>query len=155
MSASPSLDLVIRVATDCRNVAARALAGSRNQANEAQRKLEMLARYRDDYVGRLNGGPEGGNTDPVRMANTRAFIHKLEQAIVQQQGEVDTRESVAEGCFHKMTAKGKHLRSLETLRDRRDHEAARVASRQEQKRTDEFGARAARLGGAALNLRAS
>jgi flagellar FliJ protein len=155
MSTNPSLDLVIRVSTDRRNGAALALAGSRRQTEEAQRKLEMLSSYHRDYLARMHGGKDAGGTDPVRIANLRAFIDKLEYAIAQQQREVEACESYSNVCFHLLTAKGKALKSLEALRDRRADEAGRAETRNEQKRTDEFGARAARNGGATLDYRSA
>lgn len=153
MSTNPTLNLVIRVSTDRRDGAALALAATRRQTDDAQRKLEMLARYHHEYVARMNSGDGAGDTDPVRIANTRAFIDKLEQAIAQQQREVEICESHLSVCLHMLTDKEKKLKSLEILQDRRQSEAGRAESRREQKRTDEFGARAARNGGATLDYR--
>lgn len=150
MSMMPSLDLVIHVSTDRRNAAALGLAGSRRQTDEARRKLEMLARYHHDYLSRMNSG-----NDAVRMTNTRAFIDKLEHAMSQQRCEIEACESYSNACFHLLSAEEKKLKSLEMLRDRRGAEAKRVEGRREQKRTDEYGARAARTGGASLNFRAA
>ena len=153
MTVTQSLDLVIRVAADRRDAAALALAGSRRQVEAARRKLEMLSRYLQEYLARTNGGMQAGGTDPVRVANTRAFIDKLDQAILQQQAEVATCDTHAAGCLRDLTARETTLKSLETLRERRADEARRDESRREQKRTDEFGARAARNGGATLDFR--
>jgi flagellar FliJ protein len=155
MPTSPSLDLVLRISTDCRDGAALALAGSRRQTEEAHRKLEMLSRYHHDYLVRMDGRMATGGTDPVRIANTRAFIDKLEDAITQQQCEVEACESYSNVCFHLLISKEKKLKSLETLRDRRANEACRAERRREQKRTDEFGAHAARNGGATLDYRSA
>jgi flagellar FliJ protein len=155
MPTSPSLDLVLRISTDCRDGAALALAGSRRQTEEAQRKLEMLTRYHHDYLARMDGRMVTSGTDPVRIANARAFIDKLEDAITQQQCEVDACESYSNVCFHLLISKERKLKSLETLRDRRVNEARRAERRQEQKRTDEFGAHAARNGGARLDYRSA
>jgi flagellar FliJ protein len=155
MPTRQGLDLVIRVATDRRDGAALALAGSRRQAEEAHRKLETLSRYLQGYRARMNGGLEAGRTDPVRMANTRAFIQKLEHAIAQQQREVDARDSHSKVCTGLLNAKEMKLNSLQTLRERQADEARRAEGRREQKRTDEFGARAARNGGATLDFRSA
>jgi flagellar FliJ protein len=155
MSTHKALDLVIRVSTDRRNGAALALAGSRRQTAEARCKLDTLARYLRDYLARMNGGLEAASTDPVRIANTRAFIDKLEHAIAQQQREVDARASNSDVCTHLLNAKEMKLNSLQTLRERQDSEARGTESRREQKRTDEFGARAARNGGASLDFRSA
>jgi flagellar protein FliJ len=148
MSAPASLNLVIHVSTDRRDGASLGLAGSRRQVDEARRKLDMLCRYRHDYLARMNDG-----TDAVRIAGARAFIEKLEHAIAHQQREVEACESYSNGCFHLLNAEEKKLKSLEMLRDRRLKEAGRSEHRREQKRNDESGARAARNGGTNLNYR--
>jgi len=155
MSTKQSLDLVIHISAERRNSAALGLAGSRRQTDEAKRKLDQLHRYRNDYLGRLNGSNEAGNTDLVRMANTRAFLDKLEQAIGQQQSEIEACESYANACFHVLSAEEKKLKSLETLREHRVQEIGRARNRQDQKRTDEFGARASRSGGASFEYRSA
>lgn len=148
MSDHTSLSLVIQVSTDRRNVASLGLAGSRRQTEEAKRKFDMLCRYRHDYLARMNDGP-----DSVRIASARAFIEKLEHAMAHQEREVEACESYATVCFQQLNVEEKKLKSLEMLRDRRLKEAGYCEKRHEQKRSDEFGARAARNGGAALDYR--
>jgi flagellar FliJ protein len=155
MATNQSLDLLIHVSTDRRNSAALSLAGSRRQTEEAQRKMDMLSRYRHDYLARMNSGDAAGGTDPVRIANTRAFIDKLEQAIAQQQREIEACESYSNACFHLLNAEEKKLKSLETLRERRTKEAGRAEGRREQKLSDEAGARAARSRGTTLDFRSA
>lgn len=155
MSANASLILVIQVSTDRRNSAALGLAGSRRQTEEARRKMEMLSRYRQDYPSRMNGNHRTDGTDPVRMANTRAFLDKLEHAISQQHRDIEACESYSNACFHLLNAEEKKLKSLELLRDRRAKEARHVESRREQKNTDESSARAARNSSTALGLRSA
>lgn len=150
MSANQSLDLVIQVSTDRRNGAALGLAGSRRQTDEAQRKMEMLSRYRQDYLSRMNSNSRTDGTDPVRMTNTRAFLDKLEHAITQQQHDIEACESYSNACFHLLNVEERKLKSLEILRDRRTNEAGRIENRREQKLTDEFGARKAHSNSAAL-----
>lgn len=152
MSAAQSLDLVIRLATDRRDAAALELAGSRRQGEAARRKLEMLSRYLDEYLARTNGGMQAGGTDPVRVANTRAFIDKLDQAIALQQREVEACEAKSASRLQVLTTTETGLKSLEMLRDRRIGECRRDENRREQKRSDEFGARAARSGGSMLDF---
>lgn len=101
----------------------------------------------------MNNGADSAGTDPVRLANARAFIDKLDCAIAQQQREVHACENYSNACFHLLTTKEKKLKSLEMLRDRRAGEAVRAENRQEQKRNDEYAARAALSGGATLDYR--
>lgn len=153
MSHAPPLDLIIQVSTDRRNGAAVALAGSRRQAGETQRKLQMLARYRDDYLARIQAGTHSGGTDAVRIANARAFVEKLDQALAQLRRELEACESHASACLELLIANERKLHALQALRERRVQRAGRAETQREQKRSDEFGARAARNGGAILDFR--
>ena len=153
MSNGHSLELVIHVSTERRDGAALALASSRRCAAEAQRKLDMLARYYHDYLLQMGKCELDDRTDSVRLSNARAFILKLEQAIEQQQREVESCDSRSSDCFRLLSADERKLKSLETLRDRRTTESACAERRLEQKRTDEYGARAALTGGATLDCR--
>jgi flagellar FliJ protein len=153
MAFNPVLDLVIQVSTDRRDGAALALAGSRRQADEAQRKLDLLSRYHHDYLVRINEGTTGGHTDVGRIANNRAFIAKLESAIAQQEREMEACESYLNACYHQLSAEEQKLKSLETLRERRSKLMRLKEGRRDQGRTDEFAARAARLGDSIFNNR--
>jgi len=155
MSTKPPLDLIIRVSTERRDTAALSLAGSRRQTDEATRKLDMLSQYRRDYLGRMNAGESAGSTDPVRMSNIRAFLDKLDHALTQQQHEVAACESYVNACFHLLNAQEKKLKSLEMLRDQRACELDHRERCRDQKRNDEYAARAARTGGATLDFRSA
>jgi len=153
MSKNPPLNLIIRVSAERRDTASLSLAGSRRQTDEATRKLAMLNQYRRDYLGRMNSTNSVGNTDPVRMSNIRAFLDKLDNAVIQQQHEVQACESYVNACFHLLNVQEKKLKSLEMLRDQRACESDHRERCRDQKRNDEYAARAARTGGATLDFR--
>jgi flagellar protein FliJ len=144
MANQASLDLVIHVSTDRRNGAALGVAGSRRQTEEAQRKLTMLSQYLNEYAARINGDHGTATTDPTRIANARAFVEKLEAAVSQQGRETAACQTHADACSRVLVAEERKLRSLELLREHRAREAGRAEGKREQKRTDEFAARAAR-----------
>lgn len=147
MSTTQTFEFLIQLAADKRDLAARALAGSRRQAEDAHHKLEMLSGYYRDYLARMHGATTAGATDPVRIANYRAFVDKLEQALLQQQRETEACESYANACFHRLCAEEKKLKVLQAVHGRRADEAKRGIARHEQKRMDEFAARSASNGG--------
>ena len=123
-----------------------------------RRKMyEFFARrfavLRDDFNAAPNRALEPASTDPVRMANTRAFIDKLDTAIAQQQREVDVADARVTEATHAVQGAEMRLKALERLRERRDAEQMRVENRREQIRTDAYAARAAREGGASLEGR--
>jgi flagellar FliJ protein len=155
MSKTQTFEFLIQLAVEKRDLAARALAGSRRQAEDAHRKLDMLSRYHRDYLARVHNADAGGGTDPVRIANYRAFIDKLELALHQQQRDTEACESYSNACFHRLQGEEKKLRSLQTAHGRRADEAKRSAGRFEQKRMDEFAARAASSGASRFNLKSA
>ncbi len=146
MSSTQTFEFLIQLAIEKRDLAARALAGSRQQADDAKRKLEMLSNYHRDYLARMHQADGSGATDPVRIANFRAFTDKLEQALKQQERETEACESYANACFHRLHAEEKKLKALQMAQGRRADEARRGAARVEQKRSDEFAARAVATG---------
>ena len=131
----------------------KSMTSARQLVDAAARKLEMLSKYRDDYLGNANRGLEPGFTDPVRMLNARAFIDKLDAAITQQQREVDGASTRAATARNAVQAAEVRLKSLETLRDRRNEVTQRIETRREQGRSDAQSARMARDGGASLEMR--
>lgn len=161
MSTTQTFEFLIQLAVEKRDLAARALAGSRRQAEDAQRKLEMLTQYHRDYLARMHSGHggDGGDganaTDLVRMANYRAFTDKLEKALLQQRRETEACESYANACFHRLQGEERKLKSLQTAHGRRAEEARRGVARFEQKRMDEFAARASSNGGGKYDYNAA
>ena len=155
MSTTQTFEFLIQLAMEKRDQAARALAGSRRQAEDAHRKLDMLARYHSDYLARMHSAGAVGATDPVRIANYRAFTDKLEKALQQQQRETEACESYANACFHRLQGEEKKLKSLQMAHGRRAEEVRRGGVRVEQKRSDEFAARAASTGGGNFEFRSA
>lgn len=147
MSTTQTFEFLIQLAVEKRDLAARALAGSQRQAEDAQRKLEMLTQYHRDYLARMHSGDVANATDLVRITNYRAFIDKLEKALLQQRRETEACESYANVCFNRLQGEARKLKSLQTAHGRRAEEARRGVARFEQKRMDEFAARAASNGG--------
>lgn len=153
MAAENSLDLVIRITAERRDSAVQALTEARRRHDDADKKLQLLVRYRDEYLASANRGPEAAVTDPVRISNTRAFITKLEAAVRQQKDEVDASFSRVGARAKALQGAEVRLRSLEILRERRDEVARKTESRREQTRSDAFAARSSRQGGGTLELR--
>jgi flagellar FliJ protein len=108
--------------------------------DESQGKRDMLASYRDEYRARLDAAARHGAA-LATLANFRAFVARLDDAVAQQEGEAAFwRERVAEARA-RWRGERRSLDAYAALSDRRAERAARAEARRDQRRQDEFAAR--------------
>ena len=135
-----SFDTLIQLSQNKSDTAAIRLAQVTNQLADSEQKGKMLASYRDDYRARLDAAALRGAT-AAELANFRAFIAKLDEAVGQQEREIAFwREQMAQ-ARSAWQAEQQQLQSYTTIATRRRSEFARVAARREQKSQDEFASR--------------
>ncbi|HEY4372983.1 MAG TPA: flagellar export protein FliJ [Burkholderiales bacterium] len=136
-----AFDTLIELSQTKSDNAAVRLAKVTTQFTESEQKSRMLRGYRDDYRTRLEAAAKHGAT-AADLANFRAFIAKLDEAVTQQNNdEAFWREQVARAKTE-WQAEQKQLQSYTTIATRRRSEHDRAQARREQKAQDEFAARA-------------
>jgi flagellar protein FliJ len=86
MTRSEKLKPAARVAESREHDAARALGVSQRRLTELETKLEELYRYRDEYAERL--ARSNGSLDAGQLADFRAFLTRLNEAIAYQEARV-------------------------------------------------------------------
>lgn len=120
--------------------AARALGVAIAKQQEAQRTLEMLRQYRNDYTARFQQALMTGVTGAL-LRNQQNFLSKIDAAIDGQQKIVQQAEqTVNQQRLHWQSCDRERL-SYDTLYQR-EIAAERVRqSKREQKETDEAAAR--------------
>lgn len=120
--------------------AARRLGQLLSSEQEGQRKLDLLAQYRDEYHARFLEAAKDGMT-PDQWQNFRAFLDKLDEAIAQQQRAVAiSRQLTAKGQQAWLDQRGK-AKAYDTLSDRHRAHEQRREGRIEQHATDEHAAK--------------
>lgn len=107
-----------------------------------ERQAEQLRAYRDEYLQRAP--TRGGRAAGIDMLRThRDFMQRLEQAAVQQRGQLEAAERDAAVLSAALIAEETRVAAIRKLIERRTQEATRHAARREQRRTDEDAQRAA------------
>ena len=142
MASTLPFDALLGLAQDALDVATKQLGATTAMRTNAQRQLDMLADYRQDYLVRLQDMMSQGMASSD-CQNYQRFITTLDNAL-QQQRDVLLRADadLAQSREHWQQAQRKH-NAFDTLqvRDRRARQA--VEARREQRVTDEFAGRSA------------
>ena len=141
-----SFDTLIDLSQTKSDNAAVRLAKITGQLNESEQKSRMLQGYRDDYRTRLEETARRGGA-AADLANFRAFIAKLDEAVAQQANEEQFWRENSDRARAEWQAEQKQLQSFTTIATRRRTQIERAENRRDQKNMDEFAARAT---GAAL-----
>lgn len=138
-----AFDTLIELAQNKSDTAAIRMAKTATQLGAAEQKAQMLCGYRDDYRARLDAASLRG-APIAELTNFRAFLARLDEAVVQQQAETAFWRDQSARARTDWQAEQKELQSYTTIATRRRSEIARVQAKREQKATDEFAARAGR-----------
>ena len=136
-----SFDTLIDLSQTKSDNAAVRLAKVMAQLGESEQKSRMLQGYRDEYLARMDAAARRGASG-ADLANFRAFIAKLDEAVAQQANEEQFWRENSDRARAEWQAEQKQLQSFTTIATRRRGEFARAQNRREQKATDEFAARA-------------
>lgn len=117
---------------------AEMLAGLRDSEN----RLAMLMNYRDEYRNKMNASTQNG-VSVVQLSNFRTFLARLEEAVAQQQADVEHWRIAVDRSRDAWREAEKRARSYGVLNDRRNERTRSAAARVEQKQNDEYAARLA------------
>ena len=137
---SGKYQLLIHLAEERQQAAAERMSLAQNRLNEARARLEQLDAFREEYRQRLVGGG-GKGMSIVQYQDFRRFLSRLDEAMVQQQQDLDrsTQRFVMERQAWQMEYK--KLKAYEKLLQREQEREAREEARRQQKQTDEFATR--------------
>src|SRR5690606_19770141 len=139
MANSRPLDILIDLARDHADEAARQLQQLTAARRSAENKLSMLMEYRQDYAQRLQVATQGGLT-ATNYHNFRQFIATLDEAISQQNKAVAQIDLKIERGRDHWNEEKRKLNSFETLQSRQARQQALRENRQEQRFNDEISA---------------
>jgi flagellar FliJ protein len=141
MTRSQRLDPLLRIKQQRQDDAAREVAERERAAAEQQARLDMLRRYAEEYA----VTPAGNTTiAPALLANRLAFREKLDAAVQQQAGIVDSSRHNVEVERARLMLASRDAKVLEQLAASYRAEEGRVAEQRVQRELDDLGARRAR-----------
>lgn len=107
---------------------------------EASRRHGLLVQYREEYRARFVVAAQGG-LSPGEWKNYSSFLARLDEAIAQADSAMaQTKQQTVAGQQEWVTKKGR-LKAFDTLSDRHQSRVIYQEQRQEQKLSDEHGAR--------------
>jgi flagellar FliJ protein len=144
MASKSALDTLIELATVQTDEAAKRLGNAIRATSRAEKKLELLQKYRDEYASRFQARMAQG-VSPMGYSNFQAFIGKLDDAIAgQQQAVQDAEQGVVRERGSWQESERKRM-SYDTLATRQLQQEVKLENRRDQKQNDEFAARAGLL----------
>ncbi|MDK2797877.1 MAG: flagellar protein FliJ [Tepidiphilus sp.] len=116
--------------------AAERMGACNRRQREAQEKLALLERFRDEYEERLRQALRD-DASPERILNHRGFLTRLDDALILQREELARCAQRLEEAHRAWQAVRTRRRAFEVLEARADAEALAQAQRLAQKMLDE------------------
>jgi len=132
--------MLIGLAKDATDDAARELGKISAERNNAERQLQMLHDYRQDYLTRLSQAMQNGMA-ASDCHNYQRFIGTLDDAIAQQGNVLRDIDQQLHACRLNWQNEKRKLSSFDTLAQRREQARQVVENRREQRVNDEYSAR--------------
>lgn len=136
MKRSRRFEPVVKVAENRKQEAAQALGDAQRALTHAQQKLAELDNYREEYVKRFHSTGAVGMS-AAQMMDYRAFLAKLDQAIVEQRVVVAQTGKLVETQRQEWFARRGKVKMLDTVVARYQADEQRDADRKEQGDQDE------------------
>lgn len=137
MTTSSPLDTLADLARDARDQAGQSLASERNNERHVAEQLESLRRYRLEYAQRLQQAMHGG-VDPATMRNYQQFLASLDDALARARQALAAQQQRVSQTQQQWHSEQRKVSSYDTLVSRRAMQDRLMASRQEQRSTDEI-----------------
>ncbi|MDR1648152.1 MAG: flagellar export protein FliJ [Zoogloeaceae bacterium] len=132
----PLLDLV----RDRTDEATRRLGQLMRAEQNAQKRLDLLAQYRAEYVQKFRDAQSEGLTLQA-LRNYQEFIDRIDLAICQQTAQVETAAQNTAAGQEDWKTQNTKLKALDTLAARQKAVYLKKEAKQEQKQQDEFAGR--------------
>ena len=123
--------------------AATALAGAQRAVLEAEKRIEELLRFRDEYAQRMSTAP-GGALSSVLLKQTASFVGKVDGGMEQAQRWLAEQRRVCEQRHAEWIKCRMRTRAIAKLGERHAARDALRAARSEQREQDEFASRGER-----------
>lgn len=141
MATSSALGTLIELATKETDEAAKRLGKCMAAAEESEKKLALLAQYREDYAARFQQNLTAGGLSAMGYHNFQVFLGKLDLAIESQQQVVRDAHRRVEHERSMWQASERKRMSYGTLVSRAEKAQQLKDNKRDQKQMDEHAAR--------------
>ncbi len=143
MASSSALQMLLDLASDEVDEAAKNLATANKALKAAQESSAMLKGYKQDYIDHFNQQQQAGLGKEIHL-NNQYFLQNLEQAIGAQADVVVSTQYDRDNMQQVLQAAQRKKMSYEVLIKRAEQKAMAKMNKREQKMMDEFAMRAQR-----------
>ncbi|KRA51219.1 flagellar export protein FliJ [Pseudoxanthomonas sp. Root65] len=140
MMQSRRIDPLLRRAQEHEDSIARELAERQNTLAQHESRLEELRQYAEDYA-----NSQMAATSPAQLANRRAFLERIDQALKQQLQNVDRSRASVDIERDRLLLASRDKQVLEQLAASYRVQEKLIVDRRDQREMDDVGARRARL----------
>lgn len=140
MMQSRRIDPLLRRAQEHEDSVARELAERQNTLAQHESRLEELRQYAEDYA-----NSQMAATSPAQLANRRAFLERIDQALKQQLQNVDRSRASVDIERDRLLLASRDKQVLEQLAASYRVQEKLIVDRRDQREMDDVGARRARL----------
>jgi len=144
MMQSRRIDPLLRRAQEHEDSVARDLAERQNTLAQHESRLEELRQYAEDYA-----NSQMAATSPAQLANRRAFLERIDQALKQQLQNVDRSRASVDIERDRLLLASRDKQVLEQLAASYRVQEKLIVDRRDQREMDDVGARRARLAASA------
>ena len=139
MMQSRRIDPLLRRAQEHEDSVARDLAERQNTLAQHESRLEELRQYAEDYA-----NSQMAATSPAQLANRRAFLERIDQALAQQLQNVDRSRSSVDIERDRLLLASRDKQVLEQLAASYRAQERQIVERRDQREMDDLGARRVR-----------
>lgn len=140
MMQSRRIDPLLRRAQEHEDSVARDLAERQRALALQESRLEELRQYAEEYA-----GSQMSATSPAQLANRRAFLERIDDALKQQLQNVDRSRAHVDVERDRLLLASRDKQVLEQLAASYRVQERQVVERRAQREMDDLGARRARL----------
>lgn len=137
MATSSSLKILLDLAQQQADTAAKELGRLNHHQQEAEKKLNLLLQYRHSYQAHFQAATENGSGH-VEWTNFKAFIYKLDAAITEQRQIVLYAQKKRSVGAEDFLACQRKMKSYVALAQRQQAQENQKQMKYEQKLQDEF-----------------
>jgi flagellar FliJ protein len=139
MSQRFPLQPVMDLARNDADAAATRLGQAAQRLREAERKLQTLLQYREEYQAKLRASVSQG-IDTTHWRNFQLFLAKIDAGIEGARVQVEAAREAARRSQAEWQDRQRRLKAYGVLAERHEREQQAVSARREQRETDERAA---------------
>lgn len=139
MNQSRRMDPLLRRAQDHEDEVSRDLAERQQALDTHLSRLDELRRYAEEYA-----NAQMAATSPAQLMNRRAFLDRLDSAVLQQSQTVDHNRERVDAERARLLLASRDKKVLEQLAASYRAQEKQVVDRRDQREMDDLGARRVR-----------